>query len=323
MQNLYPDIRTYAEHRLAVDSIHNLYIEECGDPGGIPILFVHGGPGAGCSRYDRRFFDPARYRIILFDQRGSGRSTPHAELENNTSQNLVEDIEAIRCYLKIDKWALFGGSWGSTLSLLYAQAYPQNVTALVLRGIFLCRNEDFLWFYHSGAHRIFPDYWEDFITAISPEERANPIAAYYKRLTGSNELAKMSAAKSWATWEGRCATLRPNPDIVHDFSDPHFALSLARVEAHYFMNGAFLRENQIVEDAEKLADIPGIIIHGRYDMICPLDNAIALHDAWPNSELHIVRDAGHSSHEPSIVDALVKATDELAAELGEDGDLQG
>lgn len=323
MQNLYPDIRTNAEHRLAVDSVHNLYIEECGSPDGIPILFVHGGPGAGCGRYDRRFFDPERYRIILFDQRGAGRSTPHAELENNTSQHLVEDIEAIRCYLKIDRWALFGGSWGSTLALLYAQAYPENVTGLVLRGVFLCREQDLQWFYQSGAHRIFPDYWQEFISAIPPEEHNDFISAYYSRLTGPNELAKMSAAKSWAIWEARCATLRPNPEIVHDFGDPHLALSLARIEAHYFKHNVFLRQNQIIEEAEKLANIRGVIIHGRYDIVCPLDNAIALHDAWPSSELHIVRDAGHSSHEPSIVDALVKATDDLADELGQNGDLQG
>lgn len=323
MQNLYPDIRTYAEHRLTVDSIHNLYIEECGNPGGIPILFLHGGPGAGCSRFDRRFFDPERYRIILFDQRGAGRSTPHAELENNTVHDLISDIEAIRCYFKIDQWALFGGSWGSTLALLYAQTFPDKVIGMVLRGIFLCREQDLHWFYQAGADRIFPDYWQEFTAMIPEGEHGNLINAYYKRLTGSNELAKMAAAKAWATWEGRCATLRPNPDIVNDFADPHLALSLARIEAHYFINKAFIRPDQIIADGAKLAGIPGIIIHGRYDIVCPLDNATALHDVWPDSELHIVRDAGHSSHEPSIVDALVKATDDLAAELGDDGDLQG
>lgn len=323
MQTLYPDIRTYAEHRLAVDSIHKIYIEECGNPEGIPILFVHGGPGAGCSRFDRRFFDPERYRIILFDQRGAGRSTPHAELENNTTKHLLDDIEAIRCYLKIDQWALFGGSWGSTLALLYAQKHPDKVKGMILRGIFLCREPDLSWFYQSGAHRIFPDYWQEFISHIPEAEQGNLIAAYYQRLNGSNELAKMSAAKAWATWEGRCATLRPNPDVVNDFADPHLALSLACIEAHYFMHEAFIRPNQIVEEAAKLAGIPGIIIHGRYDIICPLDNALTLHNVWPDAELHIVRDAGHSSHEPSIVDALVKATDDLAIDLGENGDRQG
>lgn len=323
MQILFPNILTYAEHQLAVDSVHNLYIEECGNPEGIPILFVHGGPGAGCSRYDRRFFDPDRYRIILFDQRGAGRSTPHAELQDNSTALLVEDIEAIRKYLKIDRWALFGGSWGSTLSLLYAQKYPEQVLGMVLRGIFLCRDEDLQWFYQSGAHRIFPDYWKEFISVIPEEEHGDLMQAYYARLTGSNELAKMAAAKNWAIWEARCATLRPNPDVVHDFADPHLALSLARIEAHYFVNKAFIEPNQIIANADKLAGIPGVIVHGRYDVVCPLDNAIALHEVWPDSELHIVRDAGHSSHEPSIVDALIKATHDLALELGEEPDLKG
>ncbi len=323
MQTLYPDIRTYAEHRLAVDSVHKLYIEECGNPEGIPILLIHGGPGAGCGRYERRFFDPERYRIILFDQRGAGRSTPHAELENNTTPHLLEDIEAIRCYLKIDRWALFGGSWGSTLALLYAEKYPDKIIGMILRGIFLCRDRDLSWFYQSGADRIFPDYWQDFISGIPEGERDDLIKAYYRRLTGSNELAKMSAAKAWSVWEGRCATLRPNPDVVTDFADPHMALSLARIEAHYFVNKAFIKPNQIVEEAGQLAGIRGTIIHGRYDVVCPLDNALALHNVWPDAELHIVRDAGHSSHEPSIVDALVKATDDLATELGDEGDLQG
>jgi proline iminopeptidase len=323
MQVLYPDIRTYAEHRLQVDNIHSLYVEESGNPDGIPALFVHGGPGAGCGKYDRRFFDPERYRIILFDQRGAGRSTPHAELENNTTAHLVADMEAIREYLKIDKWMLFGGSWGSTLSLVYAQMFPHRVMALVLRGIFLCRQQDLHWFYQSGADRIFPDYWREYTSVIPPEEQDDFMQAYYRRLTGTNELAKMAAAKAWSTWEGRCATLRPNPDVVHIFSEPHMALSLARIEAHYFVNKAFLAPDQIIRNADRLAGIPGIIIHGRYDIVCPLDNATALHEAWPDSELHIIRDAGQSSHESSIADALIKATDEMAKRLGRDGDLQG
>lgn len=323
MQILFPDIRANAEYRLAVDSTHNLYIEECGNPEGIPILFIHGGPGAGCSRYDRRFFDPDRYRIILFDQRGAGRSTPHAELKDNTSTHLVADIEAIREFLKIEKWALFGGSWGSTLALLYAEAHPERVMGMVLRGIFLCRDQDLSWFYQGGAHRIFPDYWEEFIELIPATEQHDMMAAYYRRLTGSNELAKMGAAKAWATWEARCATLRPNPEVVNDFADPHMALSLACIEAHYFVNQAFIEPDQIIRNAASLAGIPGYIIHGRYDVICPLDNATALHEAWPDAELHIVRDAGHSSHEPSIVDALIKATHDLAKTLGQEPDLKG
>lgn len=320
MQILYPEIKPYARHDLAVDDTHVLYLEECGEPDGIPVLFVHGGPGAGCSQHDRRYFDPEKYRIILFDQRGAGRSQPHAELTNNTTPELIGDMEKIREFLNIDKWLLFGGSWGSTLSLLYAQAYPERVHGLVLRGIFLCRKEDLSWFYQAGADRIFPDYWEDFIQPIPPEERDDLIAAYYQRLTGENELAKMGAAKAWSLWEGRCATLRPNPEVVGNFSDLHFAVSLARIEAHYFMNEIFVRKNQIIEEADRLQGIPGVIVHGRYDMVCPLDNATLLHHVWPDSTLNIIRDAGHSAREPSIIDALIKATDEMAKEISGDGD---
>lgn len=320
MQILFPEIKPYATHELAVDDVHTLYIEESGDPGGIPVLFVHGGPGAGCSKHDRRFFNPELYRIILFDQRGAGRSKPHAELDHNTSQHLVEDMEKIREFLSIDKWVLFGGSWGSTLSLLYAQAYPQNVLYMILRGIFLCREQDLQWFYQAGADRIFPDYWQDYLAPIAENERDDMIGAYYKKLTGSNELAKMSAAKAWSQWEGRCATLRPNPDVVDRFTDPHMAVSLARIEAHYFVNCGFMSPNQIINNAHKLAGIPATIIHGRYDMVCPLDNAFALAEAWPTAKLHIIRDAGHSSSEPSVVDALVRVTHDVAQELSGDGD---
>lgn len=311
MQILYPDIRNYAEHQLKVDAIHTLYVEECGNPQGIPVLFIHGGPGAGCGKNDRRFFDPEKYRIVLFDQRGSGRSTPHAELQDNTTAHLLADIEVIRQHLGIEKWVLFGGSWGSTLALLYAETHPNRILGMILRGIFLCRKEDLQWFYQSGADRIFPDYWKDYCAPIPENEQHDFITAYYQRLTGSNELAMMAAAKAWSTWEGRCATLRPNPEVVNIFSDPHMALSLARIEAHYFINNAFIEPNQIVRDAHKLSGIKGIIVHGRYDMVCPLNNATALHEAWPDAELHIIRDAGHSSQEPGIVDALVKATNDM------------
>ncbi|BCD96979.1 prolyl aminopeptidase [Marinagarivorans cellulosilyticus] len=323
MQCLYPEIRTNKSYSLQVDDTHTLYIEESGDPQGIPVLFIHGGPGAGTSSFDRRFFDPDKYRIILFDQRGAGQSKPHASLNDNTTGHLIADIEKIREHLKVDKWLLFGGSWGSTLALLYAQAYPERVQGMILRGIFLCRDKDLEWFYQSGADRIFPDYWEDYLSPIPDTERTEMISAYYRRLTGANELAKMGAAKAWAQWEGRCATLRPNPDVVHQFSEPHMAVSLARIEAHYFVNKAFIEPDQIIRDADKLANIPGIIIHGRYDMVCPLDGATTLHNAWPSAELHIIRDAGHSSHEPSICDALVKATNDMAEQLSGEGDLQG
>lgn len=320
MQILYPEIKPYAQHNIKVDDIHTLYVEESGDPDGVPALFVHGGPGAGSSKHDRRFFDPEQYRIIVFDQRGSGRSTPHAELENNTSTHLVEDIETIRKKLDIEKWLIFGGSWGATLGLLYTETYPDRVNGLILRGTFLCRDADLKWFYQSGADLIFPDYWHDFVKSVPQDERNDIIAAYYKRLTGDNELAKMAAAKSWALWEAHCATLRPSSDVVNTFSDPHLAVSLARIETHYFMNKGFMEPNQLINNADKLAGIPGIIIHGRYDMVCPLDNAFQLYNAWPDSELQIIRDAGHSSREPSIVDALVKATNTMAVMLGEEGD---
>ena len=318
MQLLFPEIKPFARHNLDVDSLHTLYIEECGNPQGIPILFIHGGPGAGFSKTDRRYFDPEKYHIILFDQRGAGRSTPHAELKDNTSAHLIEDIEKIRKHLGVNQWVLFGGSWGSTLSLLYAQSYPDKVLGMILRGIFLCRQADIHWFYQFGAHHVFPDYWQDFIKPIDEDKRGNMLAAYYDKLTGENDLAKMAAAKAWSLWEGRCATLRPSTDVVNTFSDAHLAVSLARIEAHYFMNDSFIEENQIVLHADVLEKIPGIIIHGRYDMVCPLDNAFALHNVWTNSELQIIRDAGHSSREPGIVDALVRATNTMANQLSGD-----
>ena len=319
MLPLYPEIKPYQYHRLPVQAPHELYLEESGNPDGIPVLFVHGGPGLGCDSKNRCFFDPERYRIILFDQRGAGRSTPHAELLHNHTQALIEDMETIREYLGVEQWLLFGGSWGSTLSLLYAQAFPERVLGLVLRGIFLCRDEDLQWFYQGGASRIFPDYWEDFLAHI-PEGKDNYMEAYYELLTGDNELARMSAAQAWSLWEGHCATLRPNLDVQQQFSDPHTALALAVIEAHYFVNQIFTKPNQILNNVNKLEGIPGIIVHGRYDLICPLDNATALHQNWYDSELHIVRDAGHSAAEPSIIDALVRATRDMAKRFGSSDD---
>ncbi len=317
MLTLFPEIRPYAEHRLAVDDVHTLYLEESGNPKGIPVLVVHGGPGAGCQDYLRRFFDPERFRIILFDQRGAGRSTPLAELQDNTTQHLVADMEQIRELLGIERWMLFGGSWGSTLSLVYAQTYPERVLGMVLRGIFLCRPQELDWFYQTGgASRVFPDYWEGFESLIPESERTDFISAYYKRLTSDNELEQIQAAKAWSIWEGRCATLHPNQSVVDHFAHPHVAISLARIECHYFINQAFLEPNQILRDAHKLAEVPGIIVHGRYDMICPIDNAFALHRAWEGSELHIIRDAGHSATEPAILDALLKANHQMSDRLG-------
>ncbi|MBS3805066.1 MAG: prolyl aminopeptidase [Oleiphilaceae bacterium] len=315
MLTLYPEIKPYIDHRLAVDAPHNLYLEETGNPLGIPVLVVHGGPGGGCQDYYRRFFDPQRFRIILMDQRGAGRSTPLAELEGNTPQHLVEDMERVRELLAIDRWLLFGGSWGSTLSLLYAEAHPERVMGLILRGVLLCRPKDISWFYQDGASRVFPDYWEDFVAPIPVPERNDLVAAYYRRLTSTNELEQIQAAKAWSIWEGRCATLNPNAKVVEHFGHPHVAIALARIECHYFINNVFLEPDQILRNAERLAGIPGVIVHGRYDMICPLDNATALSEVWPEADLKIIRDAGHSASEPAIIDALVRACDDMADQL--------
>lgn len=318
MLALYPELKTNREFTLKPDNLHEIYVEESGNPNGVPVVVVHGGPGAGCEPYYRRFFDAERYRIIMFDQRGAGRSTPLAELKDNNTQNLVADMEMIREHLGIDKWVLFGGSWGSTLSLVYAQTHPERVLGLVLRGIFLCREQDFSWFYQEGASRIFPDFWKSFLEPIPEDERGDLMSAYYKRLTSDNELEQIQVAKAWSIWEGRCATLHPNQKVVDRFSHPHVAISLARIECHYFMNHAYLRPNQILADADKLKGIPGIIVHGRYDMVCPLDNALSLNEAWLDSELNIIRDAGHSASEPAIIDALVKACEAMGERFSAD-----
>lgn len=312
MLTLYPPIQPYAIHQLAVETPHVLHVEESGSPTGLPVLFLHGGPGAGCNENHRRFFDPEQYRIILFDQRGAGLSTPHASLENNTTQALVQDMEAIRLHLGIEKWILFGGSWGSTLALVYAQTHPDRILNMILRGILLCRQEDLHWFYQEGASRIFPDYFEAFCGHLSDEERQSIMLSYYKRLTGENDIVRMAAAKAWSLWEGSCATLEPNTQVVDSFIHPHTAMSLARIESHFFVHNTFLTPNQILNNAPLLAGIPGTIIHGRYDIVCPLDNATALHKVWPSSELHIIRDAGHSATEPGIINALVSTTNRIA-----------
>lgn len=312
MNTLYPDINPYKQHLLAVDGTHTLHIEESGNAQGIPVLFIHGGPGGGTNHFNRCFFDPEKYRIILFDQRGCGQSTPHASLAGNTTKHLIADIEKIREFLNIDQWLLFGGSWGSTLSLLYAEAHPEQVLGMILRGIFLCRDQDIHWFYQQGASAIFPDYWQDYLNEIPVDEQGDLLTAYYKRLTSDNEIARMSAAKAWSVWEGRCSTLDPNHDVVEHFGDPHVALAMARIEAHYFINQAFIEPNQIILNADKIKNIPTVIVHGRYDMVCPIEQAFALYKALPQAELHIVRDAGHSALEKGITDNLIKATKQFA-----------
>jgi len=315
MEALYPAIKPYLTHSISVEGPHVLHVEECGNPEGVPVLFVHGGPGAGCEPWHRCFFDPEAWRIILFDQRGAGQSRPHAELMGNNTQALVEDMEVIRQRLGVKQWLLFGGSWGSTLSLVYAETHPEKVLGMILRGIFLCRAKEIEWFYQYGASRIYPDLWEDFISPIAEDERDDLLAAYYKRLTGEDEIQRMAAAKAWALWEGRTANLKPKKSVLEHFSDPFTALSLARIEAHYFMNNAFLEDNQILRDAHKLNAIPGTIVQGRYDMICPMESAWELYQAWTMAELYIIADAGHSASEAGTVDALVKATRKMLKKL--------
>ncbi len=321
MSNLYPPIHENRNFTLKVDDsleankVHEIYVEECGNVDGIPVVFLHGGPGAGCEPYHRQLFNPEKYRIILFDQRGCGRSTPHACLENNTTQHLIEDMEKIRKELNIDKWAVAGGSWGSTLALAYAETHPEKVLGLIVRGIFLATPKEIHWFYQEGASQVFPDYWQDFLHPIPEEEQGELLKAYYKRLTGDDEIARMGAAKAWSLWEARTASLQPKASLLEHFSDPHNAMSIACIEAHYFMNDSFLEKNQLLNNASRLKDIPGFIIHGRYDMICLMQQAYDLHKAWPISEFFVVQGAGHSAGEMGITSALIKAGDDLVKVL--------
>lgn len=275
------------------------------------MVFLHGGPGGSCEPGHRRFFDPERYRIILFDQRGCGKSRPHASLEDNTTWDLVADLEKIREFLEIDKWVVFGGSWGSTLALAYAQANTDRVLGLILRGIFLARNEDVGWFFQGQAARIFPEAWQHFIEPIPEQERVDIVAAYYKRLTSDNEIIRMGAAKAWSVWEGSSVTLLPDKNVVDYFSDPHIALSIARIECHYFCNNCFLTPNQLIENCVKIQHIPGFIVHGRYDMVCPIDQAILLNQHWRQAKLRVVDDAGHAVTEPGISNALVECCNSM------------
>ncbi len=312
MHSLFPSIKPYAQHELKVDSIHTLYIEETGNPEGIPVIVLHEGPGASSDAYARRFFDPQAYRIILFDQRGCGHSTPHLEIKNNTTPLLLEDIDAIRDFLKLSEFVLFGGGWGSLLALLYAEKFPQHIKALILNQIFLGRERDTQWFYKQGASLVYPDYWHEFITLV-PEEQRNDIPQYYAQiLQGTNELARMSAAKSWALWQARCSSLQPHLYVIDQYSDPHFALALATLESHYITNQYFIENNQVLNDAHKIRHIPTYIVHGRFDLVTPLASAWELHQAIPASNLRIVRDAGHSDRETGLIDALIYATKELS-----------
>jgi proline iminopeptidase len=313
MRELYPEIEPYQTGSLKVDDRHTLYYEQCGNPDGKPVVMLHGGPGGGCNAKMRRFHDPAKYRIVLLDQRGAGRSTPHADLVDNTTWDLVADIETLRETLGIERWQVFGGSWGSTLALAYAQKHPQRVTELVLRGIFMLRPWELAWFYQEGASRLFPDAWEHYLAPIPEAERGDLVAAYHKRLTSDDEATRLQAAKAWSVWEGATSYLHIDPDFASSHGDPAFALAFARIENHYFVNGGFFEvEDQLLRDAHRIADIPGVIVQGRYDVVCPAQSAWELHKAWPKAELTITPASGHSAFEAENIDALVRATDRFA-----------
>jgi proline iminopeptidase len=309
-RSLYPELEPYDTGKLRVSELHEIYYEQCGNPRGKPVVFLHGGPGGGIEPRHRRFFDPAAYRIVLFDQRGCGRSTPYASLVDNTTWHLVQDIEALREHLGIERWQVFGGSWGSTLALAYGQRHRERVTEMVLRGIFTFTTDEMRWFYLDGTKNLFPDAYEAFEQAIPLEERADLVDAYYQRLTGDDPAARRAAARAWSMWECRVATLRPDEGLVAHCEDASFTLAFARIECHYFVNGGFLPSpTALLDGMDALAGVPAVLVHGRYDVIGPARNAWRLHRAWPGSELHYVDDAGHSANEPGITAALVAATD--------------
>jgi proline iminopeptidase len=310
LRTLYPAIQPYRQGMLRVSNEHQIYFEECGNPDGKPVLFVHGGPGAGSGERSRQFFDPDAYRIVLFDQRGSGRSTPLASLIDNTTWYLVADMEQLREHLHIDAWQVFGGSWGSTLSLAYAQTHPERVTEMVLRGIFLLRPWELHWFYQHGASALFPDRWQHYVAAIPAAERNDLIAAFHKRLIGSNRKEMLAAARAWSIWEAATSFLKPNIENIEKWSEDEFALTVARIECHYFVNrGFFESDNQLLKNVERIRHIPAVIVQGRYDVVCPIQTAWDLHLAWPEADFRAVDDAGHSAFDPANTHELICATD--------------
>jgi proline iminopeptidase len=313
MKTLYDPIETYDQGMLPVSSLHTIYYEQSGNPEGNPVVFLHGGPGGGTTPDYRRFFDPASYRIVVFDQRGSGASTPYACLEENTTWDLVADIEKLRQHLSIERWVVFGGSWGSTLALAYAETHPERVKALVLRGIFLVRKPELEWFYQKGVDAVFPDFYEEYVRLIPLEERGDMMRAYYKRLTSEDEAVRFAAARAWSIFEGSTSKLFIDQQLIDDFGSPEKAVALARIECHYFLNNCFFdSEDYLIENVGKIRHIPTVIVQGRYDMVCPMMSAWDLHKAFPEAELVIVPDAGHSAFEKGNTSALVEATDKFS-----------
>jgi proline iminopeptidase len=310
---LYPEIEPYDAGQLKVSELHTLYYEQSGNPNGKPVVFLHGGPGGGTNAKCRRFFDPAVYRIVLFDQRGCGRSTPHAELTDNTTWHLVADIERLREHLGIAQWQVFGGSWGSTLSLAYAQTHPDKVTELVLRGIFMLRRAELEWFYQRGCEALYPDAWEAYLAAIPEVERGDLMSAYHRRLTSADPQVRLNAARAWSVWEGATSFLYQDDAYIGSSGEDEFALAFARIECHYFVNGGFFEhDDQLLRNVDRIRRIPAVIVQGRYDVVCPMRSAWDLHRAWPEADLRIVQDAGHSAFEPGITHELIEATDRFA-----------
>lgn len=313
MRDLYPPIAPYQSGMLPVSELHQIYYEQSGNSVGKPVVVLHGGPGGGSVPFYRQFFDPQKYRIVLFDQRGCGNSKPHAELQENTTWHLVEDIETLRKYLKIEQWIVFGGSWGSTLSLAYSQTHPERCLGLILRGIFLLRKKEIDWFYQSGASNIFPDRWEQYLQPIPPDERHDLLIAYYQRLTSPDIKIRLEAARAWSVWEASTSKLLQDPDLMHRFGEDEFAAAFARIECHYFVNhGFFEHEDQLLQGVDRIRHIPAVIVQGRYDMVCPMISAWELHQVWQEAEFIVIPDAGHSMTEPGIQTALLDACDRFA-----------
>lgn len=312
LREFYPPVEPYETGRLEVGEGHEIYFERVGTPGAKPAVFLHGGPGGGISPDHRRLFDPARHDVLLFDQRGCGRSTPHASLVANTTWHLVADIERLRKHVGVERWLVFGGSWGSTLALAYAERHPERVSALVLRGIYTVTRAEIQWYYQFGVSEMFPEQWERFLAPIPPSERHDMVEAYRKRLTSSDAAAQLEAARAWSLWEGSTITLMPNAELARVHDDANFALAFARLENHYFLHNCWLEEGQLLREAYRLEGIPGAIIHGRYDMPCPARYAYQLHKAWPEAAFHLIEGAGHAYTEPGILDQLIRATDRFA-----------